>query len=91
MTATVEPEIQFNILNNIKRELPNDEQISLYLQYLQDSTIPRPENTQEYLINFTMKDELILKHSFIYVPTQDPIKTQILQAHYDTPLISHLG
>src|SRR6202048_3040589 len=45
MTATVEPEIQSNILNDIKRELPNDEQISLYLQYLRDFTIPKPENT----------------------------------------------
>ena len=68
MTATVEPEIQFNILNDIKRELPNDEQISSYLQYLWDSTIPRPEDAQEYLINFTMKDELVFKHSLIYVP-----------------------
>ena len=44
MTVTAEPEIQFNILDDIKRELPNDEQISLYLQYLQNSTIPKPEN-----------------------------------------------
>ena len=44
MTATVEPEIQFDILNDIKRELLNDEQIDLYLQYLQDFTIPRSEN-----------------------------------------------
>ena len=90
MAATVKPEIQFNILNNIKRELPNDEQIVLYLQYLQDFTIPRPENAQEYLINFTMKDKLVFKHSLIYVPTQDPIKTQILQTHHNAPLAGHL-
>ena len=68
MAATAEPEIQSDILNDIKRELPNDEQIGPFLQYLQDSTIPRPENTQEYLVNFTMKDELVLKHGLIYVP-----------------------
>ena len=68
MAATAEPEIRSDILDNIKHELPNDEQIGPYLQYLWDLTIPRPEDAQEYLINFTMKDELVFKHSLIYVP-----------------------
>ena len=45
MAATVKPKIQSDILDNIKRELSNDEQISSYLQYLRDSTILKPENT----------------------------------------------
>lgn len=67
IAATAEPEIQSDILDDIKRELPNDKQIDPYLQYLRDSTIPRPEDTQEYLANFIMEDELVLKLNFIYV------------------------
>src|ERR1700726_2695822 len=59
MAATAEPEILSDILDDIKRELLNDEQISPYLQYLRDSTILRPEDAQEYLTNFTMKDALV--------------------------------
>ena len=89
--VTAGPEIRSDILDDIKRELPNDEQIGPYLQYLRDPTIPRPEDAQEYLANFTMENELVLKRGLIYVPAQDPIKTQILQAHHDAPLAGHLG
>ena len=38
-----------------------------------------------------MKDELVLKRDLIYIPTQDPIKTQLLQAHHNASLTGHLG
>src|ERR1700726_702205 len=44
-TVTAGPEIPSDILDDIKGELPNDEQIGPYLQYLRDPTIPRPEDT----------------------------------------------
>jgi hypothetical protein len=38
-----------------------------------------------------MEDDVVLKHGLIYVPAQDAIKTQVLQAHHDAPLAGHLG
>ena len=37
-----------------------------------------------------MENELVLKRGLVYVPAQDPIKTQLLQAHHDASLTSHL-
>ena len=91
MAATADPETPPDVLEDIKNALPNDEQIAPYLQYLRDPTIPRSEDTQEYLEPFTMEDDVVLKHGLIYVPAQDAIKTQVLQAHHDAPLAGHLG
>ncbi|HEY6407467.1 MAG TPA: RNase H-like domain-containing protein, partial [Ktedonobacteraceae bacterium] len=90
-TIPADPDTAPTILEEIKRALPGDEQIGRYLQYLQDPAMPRPDDAKVYLAQFTLEDDLVLKRGLIYVPAQDPIKLQLLQAHHDAPLAGHPG
>jgi len=89
--ATPEPEVSPDILDDIRRSLLDDE-IGQYLPYLKDPTMDRPEDLREYLESYSMSnDGLVLRRGLIYIPANDQIKLQLLQAHHDSLLAGHQG
>ena len=83
--------IDDDLKDTIRTALPTDPEIGLYLLQLQDPTLPRDEDVQQYLEPFSIIDDIVLYKGLVYVPKSDDIKLRILKSHHDTVTSGHLG
>ena len=81
--------VNTGLQRDILAALPEDPEVSPYLEHLNNPTLSRNAELPE---NFSMDPNgLLLKEGLVYVPAVDAIKLQILQDCHDGRTAGHLG
>jgi hypothetical protein len=90
-TSPAEPDVDTRS-QSILAALDQDPEVGPLLPQIRDPTLPRDEETAEFLQTFSRdEDGLIRRHGRVYVPAVDEIKVGILQEHHDAKTAGHLG
>jgi hypothetical protein len=58
-------DVDEELRQQIQEALPNDKEIGQYLEQLRDRTLPREDDVKEFLVPFSLLEDLVLRDGLV--------------------------